>query len=204
MNHIPLLSLLLGADTAPYDAPACFELAGRHFDWSIPGSGGGTLSFDGSTLTIDGKSRPCACIKCEEAVYLLKADRDALLIRTDSSAAILAAGCAALHQTGTPVYDGALCGGWMDARFMPGRTIRLVFGSDTVSIDLRLRKPTITRTIIIMFFHTAYLTVFVSVGYAVPVFWVVNRHSSYGKIIILTRFHDCFPFHFVNIISFLY
>ena len=55
MNHIPLLSLLLGADTAPYDAPACFELAGRHFDWSIPGSGGGTLSFDDSTLTIDGK-----------------------------------------------------------------------------------------------------------------------------------------------------
>ena len=152
MNHIPLLSLLLGADTAPYDAPACFELAGRHFDWSIPGSGGSTLSFDGSTLTIDGKSRPCACIKCEEAVYLLKADCDALLIRTDSSAAILAAGCAALHQTGTPVYDGALCGGWMDARFMPGRTIRLVFGSDTVSIDLRLRKPTITRTIIIVFF----------------------------------------------------
>lgn len=135
MNHIPLLSLLLGADTAPYDAPACFELAGRHFDWSIPGSGGSTLSFDGSTLTIDGKSRPCACIKCEEAVYLLKTDCDALLIRTDSSAAILAAGCAALHQTGTPVYDGALCGGWMDARFMPGRTIRFVFGSDIVSID---------------------------------------------------------------------
>lgn len=167
MNHIPLLSLLLGADTAPYDAPACFELAG-------------------STLTIDGKSRPCACIKCEEAVYLLKTDCDALLIRTDSSAAILAAGCAALHQTGTPVYDGALCGGWMDVRFMPGRTIRLVFGSDTVSIDLRLRKPTITRTIIIVFFSHGISDSFRVCWICRACFLVVNCHSSYGKIIILT------------------
>ena len=97
MNHIPLLSLLLGANTAPYDAPACFELAGRHFDWSIPGQGSGMLSFDGSALTIGGKSSPCACIKCEEAVYLLKADRDALLFSAAGGAAIHAVGCAALH-----------------------------------------------------------------------------------------------------------